>query len=120
MPATLANVNLFVRSVPRSVDFYERVFGLAVSDRMPADEGARLPAGAVTLMLQSAAALGESLAAVGGVELGFEVDDVDAARARLLAWGLPAGEVERLSYGRSFNAHDPDGHRLVVYHLAFG
>ena len=119
-PARLSTVNLFVRNVPRAVDFYSQVFGLAVEDRMPADEGARLPAGGTTLMLQSAAALGEPLERVGGVELGFEVDDLDAARERLAAWGVNPGPIETLSFGRSFNAVDPDGHRLAVYTLAVG
>ena len=55
----------------------------------------------------------------GGMELAFTVDApdaVDATHARWTAQGLPILQPPTdMDFGRTFVAHDPDGHRLRVF-----
>ena len=58
---------------------------------------------------------------VGGSEIAFTTDDVDATHAQWRARGLPIVQPPTdLDFGRSFVALDPDGHRLRVFAPAPG
>ncbi|MFC4453213.1 VOC family protein [Deinococcus sonorensis] len=111
---SLQNITLLVADVERSRRFYQEAFGLSESGRS-APGMALLNAGGVTLLLQPA---GASAAPVtpGGVELGFAVPDIAQARERLARLGVWVGEGQRMGWGEGFDARDPDGHALTVYH----
>ncbi|HEY0778386.1 MAG TPA: VOC family protein [Gemmatirosa sp.] len=130
-PATLANVNLFVLDPERSRRFYVEALGLQDDTRSAPPHFVLLDAGGgCTLTLQAARALGESLnpgVADGAVELGFELaaataDDgadataaLEAAAARLAAFGGLVSPPQIMGWARGFDGRDPDGHRLTVF-----
>ncbi|ALW89443.1 hypothetical protein GCM10008956_00130 [Deinococcus arenae] len=112
-PASLRNVTLVVRDPHASRAFYRSVLDLPdAPDAGPTF--VMLQAGPVTVILQPAAA-SSAAPQPGGVELGFEVPDVDAAREALLAAGGTAGDVQRMGWGEALDARDPDGHALTLY-----
>ena len=119
MRARIRNINLLVRDVFAAKTFYTTVLGLAEPDeRGGPPTMALLRAGDCTISLQDAAAMGLEPAACDGIELGFEVEDVDAAwRAMQAAGAEVLGEPVDQSFGRTFDARDPDGHRLVIFHM---
>ena len=110
----LSNLTLVVADVGRSRAFYTRVFGLTeTADSAPGM--ALLDAGnGLTLLLQPPEAVKVS-PLPGGVELGFEVEDLETTRARLLALGAEVGEPVQMGWGGGFDARDPDGHALSVF-----
>lgn len=113
MAAFLRNVTLVVQDPERSRAFYGSVLDLP--DAREAGPGfVMLQAGEVTLILQPAAA-SSAAPQPGGVELGFEVADVDAVRAALLAAGGTVGGLQRMGWGEALDARDPDGHALTLY-----
>jgi predicted enzyme related to lactoylglutathione lyase len=114
----LSNVNLLVADVPRARDFYSRSFGLALDERRSAPPSMLLLASAgCTLSLKDRATEPEKVAGPGSVELGFETDQLDEVYARVRAFGVFTGEIVEQGFGRTFDAHDPDGHHLTVYTL---
>lgn len=118
MKAKLNNINLIVRDVQRSKDFYIEVLGLEDTPRSSPPDFAVLDAGQVTLQLQQADGLGES-PNPGSVELSFEVEDVAATLQKLRtakAQGVSKPKTE--PFGSMFDARDPDGYRLNFYALA--
>lgn len=116
MSSRLGNINLYVRDVERSTQFYADVFGLTQNtDRSAPPSFALLEAGGVTLTLQDAHAPGAVFGADEGIELGFAVDDLDTTRERLQAWLVRVSDVEQMGWGGGFDAVDLDGHRLTIY-----
>lgn len=113
-----------VRDEARSLDFYERAFGLTVADRFAFD--------GFTLIYLSNAETGFELELTvnGGREeaydlgdgyghLAVSVDDVEAEHARQKGQGLSVGEVKTLSHPSGFSARfffvtDPDGYKIEV------
>ncbi|GJG89131.1 hypothetical protein tb265_43120 [Gemmatimonadetes bacterium T265] len=122
--ASLANVNLFVRDPERARRFYVDALGLRDDPRSAPPHFVLLDAGSgCTLTLQDAAAMGEPLDRLGGVELGFELADeaaLEPARARVAAAGGAAEGVNVMGWARGFDGRDPDGHRLTVFVRAAG
>jgi hypothetical protein len=49
------------------------------------------------------------------IEIGFEVDDLDAMRAHLSANGVPDHHEQSMGWGRAIELRDADGHRVLVY-----
>ncbi|MFN3275107.1 MAG: VOC family protein [Paracoccus sp. (in: a-proteobacteria)] len=112
----------------RSVDFYDRCFGLKVADRLDFDS--------FTLIYLSNDESGTELELTvnkdrttpydlgdGYGHVAFSVDDVDATHARLLSEGFaprklvdfaPGGEV----IARFFFIRDPDGYEIEVLQRA--
>lgn len=119
MRTRINNINLLVRDVQAAKTFYTTVLGLAEpEERGGPPTMALLLAGGCTISLQDADAMGLAPAACEGIELGFEVEDVDAAWQAMQAAGAEVlGEPVDQSFGRTFDARDPDGHRLVIFHL---
>ncbi|KPV47076.1 hypothetical protein SE17_42770 [Kouleothrix aurantiaca] len=119
MHARISNINLLVRDVQAAKTFYTTVLGLAEPDeRGGPPTMALLLAGGCTISLQDAEAMGQAPAACEGIELGFEVEDVDAAWRAMRAAGVEVlGAPVDQSFGRTFDARDPDGHRLVIFHM---
>ncbi|HVV92644.1 MAG TPA: VOC family protein [Hyphomicrobiales bacterium] len=115
-------VILYVRDPAASAAFYERLLGRPPAARFPAyvsfafDNGLNLG-----LLSTGSAALATGLdAAPAGsrTELAVMVEDADAVEALYAEWrrqGVPiAQEIVTLSFGRTFVALDPDGHRLRI------
>jgi len=95
------------------VEWYRDALGLRVLLRVVDDRYALLEAGAVRLaILGRTAAAGES----SRWSLAFEVDDLDAAHARLTAAGAAAAAPTANPEGfRELVVTDPDGNRLRLF-----
>ncbi|MHC5023127.1 MAG: VOC family protein [Planctomycetota bacterium] len=124
----LEHVNLTVSDLDRSVDFYSRLLGLRIRWQRAASED--LPAAAhvgderhYIAMFQAApgtSAPSADYEAVGLNHFGFVVDDLDAARARLLDLGVNPHSEADYEPGRRLYFFDPDGIEveLVEYETA--
>lgn len=114
--ARLANINLFVRDAHQAYQFYQHVFGFELEPGMahPPDFWV-LTVGHATLSFQPKEAVGMSQEPVGGVELGFEVSDVQATAARLQEQGGQLDRSNQMGWGESVDGRDLDGHRITIY-----
>lgn len=113
----LSNVNLFVSDLERSYQFYTATLGLTVRTEFETPPTMRiLDSGGCTLSLQPDETPWPAGVRRGGVELDFEVDDIDATFLRLKAAGVQI-ETEPVDheFGRNFDARDPDGYRLTFF-----
>ena len=114
----LGNINLFVRDVARAKQFYVQALGLVEDQERSAPPGfALLQAGNCTITLQDATAPGAKFGSADSIELGFEVEDVEAACQRLQAMGAQVSDVQQMGWGGGFDALDLDGHRLTIYKM---
>lgn len=117
--ARLANLVLAVSDPARSLAFYRAALGLRETPRSAPPGFIQLwadDAGTLTLSLQQREA-SSAEARPGGCELGFEVEDLDAARAALEAAGATDLAARRMGWGEAIDARDPDGHALTLYRL---
>ncbi|MBD0329392.1 MAG: VOC family protein [Thermoleophilia bacterium] len=105
-------VYLYVKDIERAQAFYRDVLGLElegdddwVETTLPGDvrfalhrwhEGAAEPSS-------------------GGVNVDFEVEDVDAAAEDLRARGVEIGGIHREPYGSFFSFTDSEGYRLGLF-----
>lgn len=116
-------VVLVVDELDRSVVFYTDVLGLTLSHR--SGPYAQFDTGTTRLSLYERAAMGETLGlesvgtpdpAAPAFEIGFKVDDVDAAFGALVAAGAtPAVEPTTRPWGqRTAYLRDPDGHLVEL------
>ena len=112
----LGNINLFVRDIERARRFYTQVLGLTENtERSAPPSFYLLEAGDVTLTLQDAATPEADFNGGTSLELGFALDDVEAAAERLRAFGVETGGVQQMGWGTALDARDPDGHRITLY-----
>lgn len=118
------DVMLYVRDLARSYDYYVKTLGF--SSRGFWDEEARdyvpePPAGSDYVALSAGTqpiALHATTEEIrGGADIHhFEVEDVDAFHARLVARGVEVKEPRDLPWRwRMFFVRDPDGHVLGFY-----
>jgi predicted enzyme related to lactoylglutathione lyase len=111
---------LYCRDLERAKAFYIGELGLEVVPQFTSDTFIFLRSGGGTpIALQDAATLpaGRALEA-GGVELGFDVDDVEATWRDWKAKGLDVlSEITDNGAGRLFRARDPEGHYLTMSQL---
>lgn len=110
----IAHVNLSIDDVEAARHFYGEVLGLASLPR-PADAGRAgcwFSLGDMELHLSQ-----EERADNAGSKrhVAFEVKDLDALRAHLLAAGAPIDEGHPMAGVRRFFARDPAGNRLEFY-----
>ena len=117
MRYNLGIILLSVRDLPASREFYSLKLGLPVVPQLSDDHF-------VVVALANGGLVGLSQLAPdrplqsGAVELGLEVPDVDAAWREWQAAGLVGMTAPAdTDFGRSFDAHDPDGHPLSIYQL---
>lgn len=116
-------VVLVVEDLDRAVAFYAGVLGLPLGHR--SGSYAQFATGATRVALYERRAMAETLgrADLGapdpdapGFELGFKVDDVDAAYAELVAAGATAAvaPTDRPWGQRTAYLRDPDGHLVEL------
>jgi lactoylglutathione lyase len=114
---------IFPADLDATVDFYQRVLGFQLTDdRRGQDDYVALRRGAVRVGAVLAAVPDERAARrpPTGVELVLEVDDVAAARDRVVAAGWPLDDdLHDQSWGlRDFRILDPDGYYLRITNRA--
>lgn len=115
-------VVLIVADLQRSLDFYHGTMDIPLKHR--AERFAQLDTGATRLGLFTREAMAETLhqeleppgSRSPGFEIGFKVDDVDAAYAELRAAGAePVTPPETRPWGqRTAYVRDPDGHLVEL------
>lgn len=113
---------LIVEDLDRSLAFYTEVLGMTLKHR--AEAFAQLETGATRLALFTRAAMSVTLDIklkapaddAPGFELGFKVDDVDAAYQELLDNGAPnvIAPTTRPWGQRTAYVRDPDGHLIEL------
>ena len=124
MDLKLELVPIPVADVDRAKDFYVRQLGCSADVDVTPAEGVRVvqvtpPGSACSL------GFGTGLAAYEGTPgsvrgLHLVVDDLDAARAELLARGVPVEEVLDVGGGvRYAGFTDPDGNSLTLQEMAW-
>ena len=120
MSYKIGMLSLFVSDVAQSTKFYTNVLGMKVQQQFSNETFAlgELASGPnIALRSLDQLPAGTS-AAPGGVEISFEVEDIQAAwqdwNAKNVA-GLT--EITDMGAGLNFGAKDPDGHALNVYQL---
>ncbi|MAM88783.1 MAG: glyoxalase [unclassified Hahellaceae] len=108
---------LNTENYPACVTFFRDLFGLPVLfDRT--DDGVQLTCfeyGNGYLMVEQGgkAKSGVKSAIESSFKLRFNVRDIEAALAELLAWGIEASITEN-AWGRTINISDPDGNRIGI------
>ncbi len=116
MRARLATVNLLSHDPQRAKRFYTEVLGFVEEpsrSHAPGFAYLRGPGCDVTIALPS----GGVAASPGSTELGFEVEDLGAARTRLAELGVREDHAEQMGWGHAVELRDPDGHRIILYTL---
>ena len=113
-------VILYVRDIERARKFYTEVVGVPVDEQFPVsdpDHFVMLAPEGSPLALQATSTLPAGLAKEpGSVEIGFNLDGVDAICQRWKRAGVEiVSEPETKPFGRYFLAKDPDGHFVDVY-----
>lgn len=121
--AAVDYVVLIVDDLDRAVGFYTEVLGLPLGHR--SGPYAQLATGVTRISLYQRAAMASTLGfdalrvpdpQAPGFELGFKVEDVDAAYAELVEAGAePVTTPTDRPWGqRTAYVHDPDGHLIEL------
>jgi lactoylglutathione lyase len=115
-------VILIVQDLDASLAFYTEVLGLKLGHR--SGEYAQLDTGGTRLALYTRSAMAKTLAMslqappvnAPGFEIGFKVDDVDAAVSELVARGASPAvpPTDRFWGQRTAYVRDPDGHLIEL------
>ena len=113
----LGMVTLFCKGVAEAKKFYINNLGLTEIKQMTSPTFATLTDGGSLIGLQDVkTSVGGQASTRGEVELGLEVEDVDATFRR---WKANNSEVTSppmdLAFGRTFQGKDPEGHLLRIY-----
>jgi predicted enzyme related to lactoylglutathione lyase len=101
-----------VRDVPRAIEFYRDVIGLAPSE-MFGEHWAEFDVGNTTFGIGN----GESMGIIPGSSFSatFEVDDLVSMRERLVAKSIPVTDVMDAPMCTSFFVTDPEGNRFGLH-----
>ncbi len=120
MKIKLASINLEVADVERSKQFYAGVLDMVEDARRSHPPGfAYLRSDGCDVTLAAAREVPKA-GPPRTVELGFEVDELPAMRARLASRGIEDYRDESMGWGSALELRDPDGHRIVVYSFKGG
>lgn len=115
MNVKLASINLEVADPQRTKRFYIDALGMVENERRSHPSSfvyLESAAGNITLATPQTATAAEPSRTM---ELGFEVDDLDALKARFAANGITGFAPQSMGWGEVIEGHDPDGHRVIVY-----
>lgn len=121
----LGYIGLYVKDVPRSVDFYERAFGISRRHITKEQEYGEMQTGTTRLGFINAAlveriskdsAFGQSGMGPAGSEIGFVTPDVDGLYKRAIAAGaVPVHAPEMKPWHQVVSyVRDPDGHLVEI------
>ena len=112
-------VLLYVASPAASVAFYARLFESQAIEASPTFAMFALENGAMLGLWARETVLPAPNAGLGGSELGFaleSIDAVDQCHADWAAKGIVIAQAPtRMDFGYTFVGLDPDGHRLRVF-----
>lgn len=115
-------VTFFVRDPLASAAFYADLLGAPPVEQSPTFAMLPLREGVMLGLWSSATAEPPPSTVTGATEINFAVDgpeEVEAVHAAWAARGLViAQKPQRMEFGHTFVALDPDGHRLRVLALA--
>jgi predicted enzyme related to lactoylglutathione lyase len=106
---------LYVTDVEKSAPFYRDVLGFAFEGFADSTEGpyyAEMAAAGVKFGLHDPTST-EQEARVGQERLYFRVEDLEAHRSRVLAWGGKPGETRVTGWMDMFIVRDLDGNEIV-------
>ncbi len=113
-------VMLYCRDLEQAKDFYTGKLGLEIIPQFTNDTFIFLRSGGGTpIALQDAAALPWARpSSEGGVEISFDVDDIEATWRDWKAKGVDVlTEITDNGAGHMFLARDPEGHYLTIAQL---
>lgn len=109
---------LYVKSPSASVAFYADLLGKSPVEASATFAMFALDSGTM-LGLWAAHTVEPAANAVGGAEVAFVVDGVDAVKSIHADWGSKGLKIAQtptnMDFGFTFVALDPDGHRLRVF-----
>jgi predicted RNase H-like nuclease/predicted enzyme related to lactoylglutathione lyase len=109
----LSSVALRVRDLPAAAWFYREAFGLEFEPAPPPELSAEISWRDGAHLHLTLLPAGEGVA--GGAEIGFHVDDVDAAHARAVAAGAEVvNEPREERRGRTATYRDSDGNLVTL------
>lgn len=112
MIRAVAFIAYAVRDVPRAAAFYRDVLGLEPGE--PFNDGYfEFNVGSTAFAVDGSPPPGIEPGTCSG--LGFEVDDVAAARQRLLDYGATVSDVYEFPSCSACFAQDPDGNRFALH-----
>lgn len=115
MHIKLATINLEVADPERSKRFYIDTLGMRENTQRSQPPGfvyLESDGGNLTLATPQEAVAAEPSRTM---ELGFEVDDIAALRAKFTEQHITGFEPQSMGWGEVLEGHDPDGHRIIVY-----
>lgn len=114
MNPKLGIVIMHFTNLPQARKFYAETVGLPVIDAQSDDHFVTLQAGDSLIGLS-----GEPGSfPAGSTEIGIEVNDADRAYSEWKSQGATLlSEPNDFPFGRSFDAQDPEGHRINIYKL---
>ena len=108
----------------RSVDFYRNAFGLQIADRVDFPDFTLIymsrPDASFELELTVNKGNGKPYNLGNGYgHLAFTVDDLEAARSRMVGHGLAPKDIKQMThegkpFGKYFFIEDPDGYKIEV------
>lgn len=113
-------LSIYVRDVAQATKFYTDVLGFQLQPQFSNESFALGQlAGGPNLALRSHDQLPAGTPATpGGVEINFEVEDIQAAWQDWKAKEVKGlTDITDMGAGLNFSAKDPDGHALNVYQL---
>jgi len=112
---TNGSTTVMVKDFDRAFRFYAETLGLPVKMRA-GDEYAEVALPGLTIGLHNASH-GEPTGGAPGVQLGLQVDDLDAAMAELKTRGVTFGHVINADSRRFAYFTDPDGTSIYLAQL---
>ncbi len=112
MVKELAFVAYSVADVPRAIEFYRDVLGLEPG-QLFSEHWAEFNVGNTTFGIGNGEGLGMAPGASSGAA--FEVDDINAMRARLMQHGITVSDVHEFPPCFSAFATDPEGNKFAIH-----
>lgn len=116
MQAKLNNITMPVKDPKKIRDFYVNTFDLKELESFSdAGDFYMLDGNGCTITIQDANAIGQSTGTVG-VELGFEVEEVESYIPKIKQnGGGIIKQEQQMGWGNAFTAVDPEGHVVNVF-----
>lgn len=115
----LSFILLFVEDPLASAAFYSKLFNLNPIEQYPTFALFAFKNGVMLGLWSKKTAEPTVTALAGATEIAFIEENIDATYNQLLALGIPiAQKPTHMSFGYTFVALDPDGHRIRIYKLA--